>query len=325
MLTITLPPNPQYHEDLPHYASGYISKHWWPELRLDLDLSQVAADFYLFYAMKDASPYLQEKFEEYAQVVAKQIAIYVDAAVGGELRHIRFKGLKKIGHNDDRSIARRDWREKRIAQGISLLEEGRDAFYQRQWKSAFGGPKWGAIADALLNHLHGQYSPTLFVDQTLALQHNTGSVFNKVVGYWHQKNLMQVLNANLDENWEALVAMGSPWACTLFTQWYREEDELEVEGIEYSRPRELSTLQVDENGPDIKMGDVVKINNRARTVSIRGKEGLIVAPLIPIGTPPYYDAMVEIEGRRRRMRISSLIVVAAATVQTSLEYIEGEK
>ena len=81
-LTVTLQTRPDY---IPpsSLAAGYVSKHWWPELRLDLNLEGIAADFYLFYAMKDASPYLKERFEEYSQVVAKQIAVYMDAAHRG--------------------------------------------------------------------------------------------------------------------------------------------------------------------------------------------------------------------------------------------------
>ena len=267
MLSITL----QTREEVPEIsqlAEGYINANWWPELRLDLSLEGIAADFYLFYAMKDATPYLSEKFEEYSQVVAKQVAIYLDAAVGGEFRHAGRYGMKG---SDSRSIARRQWRTKRQATGHKLLMEARDAFYNRSWKSGFGGPRWGNIADLLIKHLNAETDPHLFVDHALALQHNTGTVFNKINNYWKQTKLQTVLNANLREEWETLVKHGSPWARQLFLTWLGEEDELQVTHLEVSRPREVQPM----NG-EIKEGSRVRVSPLAKAKSVRGKEGFVV-------------------------------------------------
>ena len=288
-------------------ADGYVSKHWWPELRLDLSLEGIAADFYLFYAMKDASPYLQEKFNDYAQVVAKQLAIYIDAACGGELRHKNFAGLLKT---EGRSIARRDWRRKRQAQGINLLQSGRDCFNKTHWAGPYGGKRWGAIADVLIRHLTGELEPFLFVDLALALQHNTGTVFNKLHNYWRMSGLMQVLDANLHENWGVLIQYASPWAQYLFLNWYTEEDELEIVGIDYSRPR---VIQDSTNGG--LLGARVQVRQTARAKTVRGKEGTVVK------LPNDHSAQVVIGQETKWMSLKNLQVLETITPAVTREYI----
>ena len=325
MLLITLPPNPSS-ISLPSYAEGYIDKKWWPELRLDLSLTAMASDFYLFYAMKDASPYLRETFDVYAQVAAKQLAVYMDAAIGGELRHVSFDGLKP-GGGMMRSIARGEWRTKRQVEGLPLLGRGRNAFYERKWSASFGGPRWGRIADLLVSHLERKVSPTMFVDQALALQHNTGSVFNKVRPYWEQKHLKTALDANLKEDWETLVPMGSPWAVTLFTSWYREEDELVVQGMEHSQPR--VRVMYSEVGQDaiIRQGDEVRVSNRARAKGFRGQLGKAIENMHEVGNSGHYDVKVKVGSDVKMMRTSNLIKVSDSTagnveVNEYIEYIE---
>ena len=221
MIAVTLQPRELHSPATPSFlVDGYLIKRWWPELRLDLSLHGIAADFYLFYAMKDGSEYLQERFEEYSQVVAKQLAIYMDAAVGGELRHKHFMGLPK----GNRSLARGEWRRLRIQHGADLVAQGRECFMGKSWGGAYGGPRWAKIADLLFQHLDGKYTPSFFIDLALALQHNTGSVFNKVSDYWHQQSLKTVLDANLSEDWETLLQYASPWAVKLFTEWLTEEE-----------------------------------------------------------------------------------------------------
>ena len=145
MIKVTL----QRRKDIPTpkvLVDGYISQNWWPELRLDISLQGVAADFYLFYAVKDGSPYLSARFEEYSQVIAKQLAVYMDAAVGGELRYGYFAGLAK---QMTRSIARAHWRQRRQSQGIGLLKQGRDLFYQKSWGWGDWWSQVGADCSAL--------------------------------------------------------------------------------------------------------------------------------------------------------------------------------
>lgn len=253
-------------------ADGYINQNWWPELKLDMSLQGVAADFYLFYAVKDGDSYLQEKFEEFAQVLAKQIAVYLDAAIGGELRHKSFAGMTK---DTNRSIARREWRDRRLREGHTLLFGGRNCFHNSKWKGSFGGPLWGAIADLLCDHLSGKTSTTMFVDTAFGLEHNTGTVFDKIGKYWTQKNLKHVLNANLSQDWEVLLKNSSEWAKEMFTYWLGSEDTIKVEGIEHSRPRIVSSLI---NKKMIIAGMNAKVQNttRVRNENLRGQEVIVL-------------------------------------------------
>ena len=292
-------------------AQGYIDKNWWPELRLDISLQGIAADYYLFYAVKDGSYYLQEKFEEYAQVVARQIAIYIDASIGGELRHKKFDGLV----DPSRSIARGEWRAIRQKKGIDILSKGVKRFYGGGWKSGFGGPKWGAIGDVLLNHLKDETSAPLFVDLALALQHNTGTVFNKISGYWNQDNLKAVLDANLNENWELLVGYASPWAKDIFFNWITEEDEITVEGIEYSRPRRIPFTTSSSEG--ISIGATVKVKQTARAAERRGKIGYIQG----MGTDKV-SAWVVIDNVKKLMRLNSLELISDESNKIEGKYIQ---
>lgn len=244
--------------------SGYVSKHWWPELRLDLDLQGIAADFYLFYAVKDGDIELEAKFEEYAQVVAKQLAVYLDAACGGELRHVNFAGMGKSVINS-RSIARRDWRGKRQDQGLNLLQSGRQRFFSGGWAGGYGGPRWGNVANLLVQHLRGEVSTTYFVDQAFGLEHNGGCVFNKLADYWTQGELKKVLDANLNQNWKALMTYASPWAVTMFTDWLGAEAEIEVEGYAASHPRSVTT-------DGFAVGGKLRVGPKARNVAWRGQE-----------------------------------------------------
>ena len=300
------------------YADEYVSKYWWPELRLDLSLEGVAADFYLFYAVRDGSEYLRARFEEYAQVVAKQVAIYLDASVGGELRHKGFAGLKK-GVGNSRSIARRDWRLKRLVQGHFLLEGGRDCFYNQYWKGGYGGPRWGNITDVLLDHLRGTTDATLFVDLALALQHNGGCVFNKLQGYWVQKNIMKVLDANLNEDWETLLEYASPWAKEMFLNWLTEEDEVVVEGVDWSAPRQVKQGSTG-------TGARVRISEKARSVAWRGKLGWVVGTRDVADSKgnPLLDYAVKLDGGSevKWMRAKSIILVESTDEEVvGIEYI----
>lgn len=263
---------PDQDTKLSNIRTGYLAKHWWPEIDLTLNLQGIAADFYLFYAAKDGDAKLQQAFDQYSQVLAKQIAVYLDAAIGGELRHKGFAGLIK-GFGDSRSIARRDWRVKRLAGGLDLLKGGRNNFRSGGWGGSFGGEKWAKIADMLVGHLDETYNNVLFIDQSLALQHNCGIVFNKLNGYWIQNALKSVLDANLNGDWSALLAYASPWATTIFTSWLGAEEELIVPGYETSKPR---IVEITASGiGDFYTGSSVRIGPKVRRKDRRGLEGII--------------------------------------------------
>ena len=272
MIELTLQKRAEGSISIDSLVEGYVSANWWPELHLDLNLQGIAADFYLLYAVKDGDAKLTQAFDEYTQVVAKQIAVYLDAACGGELRYKQFDGLKQ----GSRSIARRDWRERRLSKGINLLRGGSDNFHNGGWGGGYGGPAWGAIIDLLIAHLEGKVSNTLFVDQALALEHNGGQVFNKLYQYWVQDSLKEVLDANLNQNWERLLKYGSPWARKIFMEWITAEEDLVVKNFDVSRPRRAGT-KTNNNGVVLpKHGQLVMIGFKSRVIDWRGQWGKVV-------------------------------------------------
>ena len=269
MMLITLPSHPHdYNKSVSQLATGYIDAKWWPELKLELSLTTLAADFYLFYAMKDGDETLQTAFNKYCHVVAKQIAVYLDACIGGELRHKQFNGLK-AGSNM-RSIARGDWRGMRLKQGHTLLQDGRNRFYRKDWSASYGGAKWGQIADTLVAHLTGETSAALFIDQAFALQHNNNTVFDKILKYWFQDHFKTVLDANLNENWKELLSWCSPWARTLFTEWLTAEDDLQIQYFTGDSRRFVTPPN------SIVVGARVRVKSSARSVKWRNCEGTVV-------------------------------------------------
>lgn len=56
-------------------------------------------------------------------------------------------------------------------------------FYEGKFHSSFGGSKWGAIADCLVNFVKGVYSPEMMLDVVWTLCHNGGPIFNKGMFY----------------------------------------------------------------------------------------------------------------------------------------------
>lgn len=56
-------------------------------------------------------------------------------------------------------------------------------YYKCSWGSAYGGPKWGNIADALYAFVSGEWSAEMFADTAFTLAHNTAPIFNKGMLY----------------------------------------------------------------------------------------------------------------------------------------------
>jgi hypothetical protein len=56
-------------------------------------------------------------------------------------------------------------------------------FHKGGWSHGFGGKKWGVIADAVVDVVHGKITPEVFTDIGFALAHNGGPIFNKAMFY----------------------------------------------------------------------------------------------------------------------------------------------
>jgi hypothetical protein len=87
------------------------------------------------------------------------------------------------------------------------------AFHKGGWGHAFGGKKWGVIADAVVDVVHGKVTPEVFTDIGFALAHNGGPIFNKQMFYntW-TKDLLKILDVQrAGEVPHFINAMSSPF------------------------------------------------------------------------------------------------------------------
>jgi phosphohistidine swiveling domain-containing protein len=62
---------------------------------------------------------------------------------------------------------------------IANMAACRTLYNEFSWSRAFGGPKWGGIAEMVLSYFTGEFTPLMFVDACFNLVHNNGCAFNK--------------------------------------------------------------------------------------------------------------------------------------------------
>jgi phosphohistidine swiveling domain-containing protein len=167
--------------------------------------SQMIADFYMIDAIYNAvkGKSLEAKAKTVRMrihtAVAERVAMYLTVAVGGELRHARKawpetrNELAVLVSEFDSMTDEPDSSKRRVAQARTLrtlttlgtAEHIRylalvvSVFNGGQWTRAYGGRKWGAIANAALGFLKGELPHSMFADHAFDLQHNNGSVFGK--------------------------------------------------------------------------------------------------------------------------------------------------
>jgi len=103
----------------------------------------------------------------------------LDMAVGGEIRH---HGLMRHSYllDHDREVAWSDWLGIRQQVGIDAVKDAADMFRDGSMRKGYGGEMWAVVADILHMRLIGILTPELFVDRVFNLQHNGGSIMNKV-------------------------------------------------------------------------------------------------------------------------------------------------
>src|SRR5438093_2365083 len=135
-------------------------------------------------------------------------------AVGGELRYARpyldelptaLEPFFKEVSETQRGKAWLVWTVIRRKYGINALALAEEAFYMRGWRRNFGGVAWAQVACALRNYLEGKRKPRIFVDQCFNLEHNTGSVFNKL---YNVSGLPAVLEAHGQDDYPTLAPLG---------------------------------------------------------------------------------------------------------------------
>ncbi len=253
---------------------------WWPELELGMDLNRVVADFYLLNHAIIDNPNLSGAFNAYAEIIARQIAVYLDGAIGGEARHKK-GGFKNLSKGGGRALARRDWRKMRVEQGVTLVTELKNDFFMPHWHGAIGGKRWGQIADVLNRFLLTEIPPSVFIDLAFDLQHNCGVVFNKLapksvngqsVG-WAQGNLKKLLDAKFHDDYDSLRTYASPSMLILIDN-FTEDDVVIVHGSAEAKAslKQQSALEAG----DLQVGGKAEVKSSSKKKELHGKVGYIL-------------------------------------------------
>lgn len=104
-----------------------------------------------------------------------------------------------------------DWLER-----IFLTGGGGD-----HWSSSFGGQAWADCMKPLKYLVDGKvgketFTPKNFVDRAFALQHNGGTVFDKIGWKQDPEYMVYVLNAHHKSDWKTLLANATPLVEDLF-------------------------------------------------------------------------------------------------------------
>jgi hypothetical protein len=199
------------------------------------DLAQAAADFYLLETLAakgdEAGRRMLARLEA---SLAGEFAAYLEVAVGGELRYAqRHLGEDALPpelacffrevHPGQRGKAWLVWTVVRRALGGRALELAEVVFSHSGWREHFGGHPWACVARLLRQYLEGEISPRIFVDQCFSLEHNTGSVFNKL---YETSRLADVLVAQSRDDYDTLLRFASDGVRWLWRrrEWLRRRD-----------------------------------------------------------------------------------------------------
>lgn len=162
----------------------YLLNHLWAEI------SQA-------YGPHDVLPegvsLLADTYVSSAMAAGQRLMYYVMLACTRESRHL-YKG--SVSGLDPEYIKFRDSLPSSSTGAVTQLKTNpvsmpighymrqvSKVFHEGGFNSGFGGPKWGAISDALVRYLHGETSLEGFIDTAWTLEHNGGCMFNKQMLY----------------------------------------------------------------------------------------------------------------------------------------------
>lgn len=187
-------------------------------VRDNRELAEAAADFYLLENLAaGGDEEALRALTRHEQQLAEEFSCYLDVAIGGELRyarrHLGDEALPpelacyfaEIGPGH-RGKAWMVWTVVRRALGLSALVLAEEIFSHDGWRENFGGAAWSCVCRLLRGYLQGELIPRIFVDQCLSLEHNTGSVFNKL---FDTSELARVLVAQSEDDYERLLGHAS--------------------------------------------------------------------------------------------------------------------
>lgn len=155
---------------------------------------------------------------------------YVDMVVGGEVRHHRCMGQM----SRSRQVAWSEWRSIREALGLEALEDAASLFEDMANSDGYGGPPWAAAARIVRDRLAGTLDAKTFVDRVFSMQHNGGSLLNKVKwggfarGAWGTDRMTEVGNAHAarETDLATLLFLASEPVERLFGEWWAARNRL---------------------------------------------------------------------------------------------------
>jgi hypothetical protein len=171
------------------------------------------------------------RYQEIRNYLTTQFAAYLDMVVGGEIRHAAARpsvlsetakplrdALKRTGGIPlpaDRATCWWYWRRFRERHGTVALQWVSDCYAADDgWGGGgYGGHKWKQCTDALLWYEQKKIPGEVFVDLAFSLEHNGGSVFNKVWGSVDKT----LLDAKFEGDYDVLLPHASASVRALYT------------------------------------------------------------------------------------------------------------
>jgi hypothetical protein len=170
--------------------------------------------YHLDEPMSDRDAALADRYNEFGARLAARMVAYTAVICVRECRHasgqkvaLTDKILAGGGDHsvvdfifsvdDDASAAMKAASTANVVLMMGPLMRGMEVvFYKGSWGSSFGGKKWGVIATTLRRCVVAEVSPEMFLDQSFALVHNGGPMFNKGMLFHtpHQDKLYTVLD-----------------------------------------------------------------------------------------------------------------------------------
>jgi hypothetical protein len=115
--------------------------------------------------------------EEIVQRCDPPFTVYVDMVVGGELRHHPL--LYNEMEGCDRANAWVKWAFIREQVGPQALLDAAELMLDIR-RGGYGGPPWAAAARIVYDRVTGKLDARTFVDRVFTMQHNGGSLLNKI-------------------------------------------------------------------------------------------------------------------------------------------------
>lgn len=178
--------------------------------------------------------------------LAPVFADYVAGAIGGELRHHRNTYLP-----DDRPHAWDYWAGMVATIGVpALAQDAAELFLDGSWEHHYGGEPWANAARVWGRYGRGEIGARNFVDNLFSLQHNSGSLLDKLDWKsnpwgWTVEHMVLIGNAHAarDTDLRLMLAHANGDARTLFAEWWTAKNRanrdnclpLEIRPVAHSR------------------------------------------------------------------------------------------